>query len=206
MLAPCCSTSLVEPAVAELLNPRISKRKGFNLSLYVKIDLKSISVKVLLPFSSKKTVELTQHFRSEPNRGESERLPGATENWACIVYYAASNIVVIQNMECILLDSVTILLLLLWLLASKSIKHIGGKKKEKKKKKKTGNFNRGECQATVTSKDNSTTETYIGLTEDDFKARYRNHTASFQHAKHRKSTELSKHIWTLKNNNIYHLI
>lgn len=68
----------MEPAVAELLNPRISKRKGFNLSLYVKIDL--ISVKVLLPFSSKKTVELTQHFRSEPNRGESERLPGATEN------------------------------------------------------------------------------------------------------------------------------
>ena len=32
-------------------------------------------------------------------------------------------------------------------------------------------------QATVTRKDNNTTETYIGLTENDFKSRYRNHTA-----------------------------
>ena len=49
-------------------------------------------------------------------------------------------------------------------------------------------------QATVTRKDNNTTETYIGLKENDFKTRYRNHTASFRHAKHRNSTELSKHI------------
>ena len=61
-------------------------------------------------------------------------------------------------------------------------------------------------QATVTRKDNNTTETYIGLTENDFKTRYRNHTASFRHAKHRNSTELSKHIWTLKDNNIEHFI
>ena len=61
-------------------------------------------------------------------------------------------------------------------------------------------------QATVTRKDNNTTETYIGLTENDFKTRYRNHTASFRHAKHRNSTELSKHIWTLKDNNIKHFI
>ena len=61
-------------------------------------------------------------------------------------------------------------------------------------------------QATVTRKDNNTTETYIGLTENDFKTRYRNHTASFPHAKHRNSTELSKHIWTLKDNNIEHFI
>ena len=46
----------------------------------------------------------------------------------------------------------------------------------------------------------------IGLTENDFKTRYRNHTASFRHAKHRNSTELSKHIWTLKDNNIDHSI
>ena len=32
--------------------------------------------------------------------------------------------------------------------------------------------------------------------------RVRNHTASFRHAKHRNSTELSKYIWTLKDNNI----
>ena len=59
-------------------------------------------------------------------------------------------------------------------------------------------------QATVTRKDNSTNETYIGLTENDFKTRYRNHTASFRHTKHRNSTELSKH--TLKENNINHFI
>ena len=57
-------------------------------------------------------------------------------------------------------------------------------------------------QATVTRKDNSTTETYIGLTENNFKTRYRNHTASFRHTKLRNSTELNKHIWTLKENNI----
>ena len=61
-------------------------------------------------------------------------------------------------------------------------------------------------QATITRKDNSTTETYIRLTENDFKTRYRNHTTSFQHTKHRNSTELSKHIWTLKENNIDHFI
>ena len=57
-------------------------------------------------------------------------------------------------------------------------------------------------QATVTRNNNNTSETYIGLTETDFKTRHRNHTASFRHAKHKNSTELSKHIWTLKNNNI----
>ena len=61
-------------------------------------------------------------------------------------------------------------------------------------------------QATLTCKDNSTTETYIRLTENDFKTRYRNHTASFQHTKHRNSTKLSKHIWTLKEKNIDHFI
>ena len=57
-------------------------------------------------------------------------------------------------------------------------------------------------QATVTRQDNNITETYVGLTENDFKTRYRHQTASFRHAKHRNSTELSKYIWTLKDNNI----
>ena len=57
-------------------------------------------------------------------------------------------------------------------------------------------------QATVTRNDNNTSETYIGLTETGFKTRHRNHIASFRHAKHKNSTELSKHIWTLKNDNI----
>jgi hypothetical protein len=53
-------------------------------------------------------------------------------------------------------------------------------------------------QATVTS-DNDT-QTYIGLTERTFKARYNNHTASFRNNNLRNSTELSKHIWYLKDN------
>ena len=61
-------------------------------------------------------------------------------------------------------------------------------------------------QATVKRNDNNATETYIGLTENDFKTRFRNHTSSFRHAKHRNSTELSKHIWTLKDNNIDHSV
>ena len=53
-------------------------------------------------------------------------------------------------------------------------------------------------QATVKRHNTNTSETYIGLTENEFKTRYRNHIASFRHTKHRNSTELSKHIWTLK--------
>ena len=60
--------------------------------------------------------------------------------------------------------------------------------------------------ATVKCHDTNTSETYVGLTENDFKKRYRNHIASFCHAKHRNSTELSKHIWTLKDSNIDHSI
>ena len=61
-------------------------------------------------------------------------------------------------------------------------------------------------QATVKRNDNNTSETYIGLTENAFKTRYRNHTASFRHTKHRNSTELSKHVWSLKDNNIVYSI
>ena len=57
-------------------------------------------------------------------------------------------------------------------------------------------------QATIKRHDTNTSETCIGLTENDFKTKYRNHIASFRHAKHRNSTELSKHIWTLKDSNI----
>ena len=54
--------------------------------------------------------------------------------------------------------------------------------------------------------DNSSTETYIGPTVHDFMSRYRYHTASFRHTIHRNSTELRKHIWTVKDNNIGHFI
>ncbi len=56
-------------------------------------------------------------------------------------------------------------------------------------------------QATVTRQDNNTAETYVGLTENEFKTRYRSHTSSFRHNKHRHSTELSKYIWKLKDEN-----
>ena len=61
-------------------------------------------------------------------------------------------------------------------------------------------------QASVTRKDNNKTETYIGLTENEFKVRYRNHHATFRHNKERNSTELSKYIWYLKDSNIEHSI
>ena len=44
-------------------------------------------------------------------------------------------------------------------------------------------------------------ETYIGLTATQFKARYRNHLMSFRHEKRRNETELSKHLWQLKEAN-----
>ena len=64
----------------------------------------------------------------------------------------------------------------------------------------------GEClvsevvyQATVKTQDAQ--ETYIGLTANQFKARYRNHQMSFRHVKRRNETELSKHLWKLKDEN-----
>ena len=50
-------------------------------------------------------------------------------------------------------------------------------------------------------KSDSGKETYIGLTSNEFKTRYNNHKSTFRHNKNRFSTELSKHIWDLKDNN-----
>ena len=55
-------------------------------------------------------------------------------------------------------------------------------------------------QATVTTP--NTAETYVGLTETPFKHRWRNHNTSFNDKKYKNSTELSKFIWSLKENNI----
>ena len=41
-----------------------------------------------------------------------------------------------------------------------------------------------------------------GITVENFKTRYRNHTASFRHSHLRNSTELSKHIWKLKDSKV----
>ena len=54
-------------------------------------------------------------------------------------------------------------------------------------------------KAEVTSTDNNTTQTYIGVTANDFKTRYRNHLKSLRNEKYKHETELSKHVWNLKN-------
>ena len=51
----------------------------------------------------------------------------------------------------------------------------------------------------VTDKSN---ETYIGLTENHFKLRYRNHLASFKDKRKKNATHLSRYIWTLNEKNI----
>ena len=54
-------------------------------------------------------------------------------------------------------------------------------------------------KAEVTKTDNNETRTYIGVTANDFKTRYRNHSKSLKNKKYHNDTELSKHIWELKN-------
>ena len=51
-------------------------------------------------------------------------------------------------------------------------------------------------QAAITTAENS--ETYVGLTVTEFKTRRQNHQMSFTHESKRHNTELSKHIWQLK--------
>ena len=52
--------------------------------------------------------------------------------------------------------------------------------------------------ANVTTESDSTEKNYIGLTEGTFKQRYTQHELSFRNRNYSNSTELSKHIWTLK--------
>jgi hypothetical protein len=56
-------------------------------------------------------------------------------------------------------------------------------------------------KATVTTNSTNDTKHYIGVTGTTFKERYANHTSSFRHKKDSNKTELSKHIWKLKENN-----
>ena len=42
------------------------------------------------------------------------------------------------------------------------------------------------------------TKVYFGIRETEFKSRYNNHTMSFRNQTHENDTELSKHIWSLK--------
>ena len=59
-------------------------------------------------------------------------------------------------------------------------------------------------QAEVTT--STTKETYIGLCDTTFKLRYRNHKCSFRNERYKHATELSKHIWSLKDQKIAYQI
>ena len=54
--------------------------------------------------------------------------------------------------------------------------------------------------ANVTTKSDTTGKNYIGLTEGTFKQRYTQNKLSFRNRNYSNSTELSKHIWSLKDN------
>ena len=47
---------------------------------------------------------------------------------------------------------------------------------------------------------NKGTKIYFVLAETSFKARFGNHNRNFNHEQYKKSTELSKYIWSLKEN------
>ena len=45
------------------------------------------------------------------------------------------------------------------------------------------------------------TKVYFGISETEFKSRYKNHIMSFRNGTHENDTELSKYIWSLKDQN-----
>ena len=53
-------------------------------------------------------------------------------------------------------------------------------------------------KATIFTGNTQDTRHYIGMTSNTFKERYRNHIKSFAHKKYSNETELSKHVWHLK--------
>ena len=56
-------------------------------------------------------------------------------------------------------------------------------------------------KATVIETNTNTSRSYIGLTQNEFKTRYNQHTSSFRLEHKKTSTSLSEHIWGLKNEN-----
>ena len=57
-------------------------------------------------------------------------------------------------------------------------------------------------QADVSSNSNIPNMTYYGLTGDEFKTRFNNHNSDFRKEEKKNSTQLSKHIWKLKDSKI----
>ena len=56
--------------------------------------------------------------------------------------------------------------------------------------------------ANVTTTSDQKTKTYIGISETEFKTRYRNHQKSLNHRRYEKDTELSKFVWALRDQDI----
>ena len=54
----------------------------------------------------------------------------------------------------------------------------------------------------ATSKTSSNSFVYFGTAEGEFKTRYNNHTTSFRHRECMNETELSKHVWNLKDHGL----
>lgn len=61
-------------------------------------------------------------------------------------------------------------------------------------------------EATVTTTTTNESKRYFGLTSTMFKTRYTSHRASFTDARKKNSTELSKHVWNLKEKGTPHTI
>ena len=57
-----------------------------------------------------------------------------------------------------------------------------------------------ECLVFHAVANTSTTKNYNGTCEKNFKERYNNYTSSFRNKSRQKSTELSNHVWDLKEN------
>ena len=54
-------------------------------------------------------------------------------------------------------------------------------------------------KACVSADENTEVKNYIGLTEGTFKQRFNRHQLSFRYKNYANSTELSRHVWKLKN-------
>ena len=61
-------------------------------------------------------------------------------------------------------------------------------------------------QATVTQTNTMREDIYIGITENEFKTRYNQHSSSFRLSHKSSATSLSDHIWKLKQNNTDHTV
>ena len=55
-----------------------------------------------------------------------------------------------------------------------------------------------EASVSVVGRENQSPKKYIGLCKTTFKERFRSHVSSFNNIRFKKSTELSEHIWGLK--------